>query len=372
MSASSKLFQPLQVGDITLQNRIVMAPLTRHRANDAHEPQDVALEYYTQRASVPGTLLITEATFIAAEAGGFPNVPGIWTPTQISQWKKIVDAVHAKGSFIYLQLWAIGRLADPEVLAREGGHPYVSSGSVNIGDQRPEWGDVRPDPRPLTIPEIKKYVQLYATAAKNAVEGAGFDGVEVHGAHGYLIDQFSQPSINNRTDEYGGSVENRIRFGLEVVEAVVAAVGQKKTGLRVSPWSPWQVTKRMDDPMPTFTEFVRRVHDAYPDFAYLHVVEPRINGEEFQKVSVESNEPLRQIWKPKPFIVAGGFSREEAMRAADERDVLVGFGRYFISNPDLPRRLQHDYPLRKYDRKTFYTPGPQAVEGYIDYPAVAA
>ncbi|TFY58993.1 hypothetical protein EVG20_g7955 [Dentipellis fragilis] len=369
MSSTSKLFQALQLGDVTLQNRIVLAPLTRFRANDAHEPQEIAAEYYAQRASVPGTLLITEATFIAAEAGGYRNIPGIWSETQISQWKKIVDAVHEKGSFIYLQLWAIGRLAEPDVLTDEGEYPYISSGSIAVGD-------TRPDPRPLTIDEIKHYVQLYATAAKNAVEGAGFDGVEVHGAHGYLIDQFTQPSINNRTDEYGGSIENRIRFGLEVVEAVVKAVGQKKTGLRVSPWSPWQVTKRMDDPMPTFTEFVRRVKDAYPDFAYLHVVEPRINGEQFQNVSNESNEPLREIWAPKPFIVAGGFTREEAIRAADERGVLVAFGRQFISNthkPDLPLRLRNDYPLTKYDRNTFYTRGPTAVKGYTDYlPYVAA
>ncbi|KAA1467027.1 NADH:flavin oxidoreductase/NADH oxidase [Dentipellis sp. KUC8613] len=365
MSSSSKLFQSLQVGDITLQNRIVLAPLTRYRANDAHEPQAIAAEYYSQRASTPGTLLVTEATFIAAEAGGYRNVPGIWSETQVSQWKKIVDGVHAKGSFIFLQLWALGRLAEPDVLTDEGNYPYVSSGNVPVDDTLPA-------PQSLTIPEIKKYVQLYATAAKNAIEGAGFDGVEVHGAHGYLIDQFTQPSVNNRTDEYGGSIENRVRFGLEVVEAVVKAVGQKKTALRISPWSPWQIGKRMDDPIPTFSEFVRRVKDAYPDFAYLHVVEPRINGEEFQNVSTQTNEPLRQIWAPKPFIVAGGFSREEAIHAADERNVLVAFGRYFISNPDLPRRLLNDYPLTKYDRSTFYTPGPQAAKGYIDYPTVAA
>ncbi|KAA1467031.1 NADH:flavin oxidoreductase/NADH oxidase [Dentipellis sp. KUC8613] len=359
--STSKLFQPLQVGDVTLQNRVVLAPLTRFRANDAHEPQDVAVEYYTQRASVPGTLLVTEGTFITPQAGGYTNVPGIWTETQISQWKKIVDAVHAKGSFIYMQLWAIGRASFPAVLTAEGNYPYVSSGDVPIDAERGA-------PRPLTIPEIKEYVQWYATAAKNAVEGAGFDGVEVHGAHGYLIDQFTQPSINNRTDEYGGSIENRVRFGLEVVEAVVKAVGQKKTGLRISPWSPWQVTKRMDDPIPTFSEFVSRVKAAYPDFAYLHVVEPRINGEQFQTVTYESNEPLRKLWAPKPFIVAGGFTRDEAVKVADEKDVLVAFGRQFISNPDLPLRLQKNYPLTKYDRSTFYTHGPQAVEGYIDYP----
>ncbi|KAA1467033.1 NADH:flavin oxidoreductase/NADH oxidase [Dentipellis sp. KUC8613] len=360
MVSSSKLFQPFQLGDITLQNRIVLAPMTRYRSNDAHEPQSVAEEYYSQRASVPGTLLITEATFIAPQASGYTNVPGIWSETQIAQWKKVVDAVHAKGSFIFLQLWALGRAAIPDVLAREGDYPYVSSGSVPIDDQRPA-------PRPLTLEEIKQYPQLYAKAAKNAVERAGFDGVEVHGAHGYLIDQFIQPSINDRTDEYGGSIENRIRFGLEVVEAVVAAVGQKKTGLRISPWSPWQVTKVMDDPLPTFAALVRRVREAYPEFAYLHVVEPRINGGEFQSTSNKSNELLREIWTPKPFIVAGGFTREEAIHAADEKGVLVAFGRQFISNPDLPLRLLNNYPLTRYNRETLYTHGPQAVEGYIDY-----
>ncbi|KAA1474452.1 FMN-linked oxidoreductase [Dentipellis sp. KUC8613] len=361
MSTVSKLFQPLSVGTSNLQHRIVMAPLTRFRANAQHEPQDVAVEYYTQRASVPGTMIITEATFIANEAAGYPNIPGIWSPTQIAQWKKITDAVHSKGSFIYLQIWAIGRAAYPDVLAKEGGFPHVSSGNVPIDDERGA-------PRPLTVPEIKKYVQLYAIAARNAVEGAGFDGVEVHGAHGYLIDQFLETSINNRTDEYGGSVENRIRFGMEVVDAVVAAVGQKKTGLRISPWSRWKVGDRMADPLPTFTEFVRRVSNAYPEFAYLHVVEPRISGEGFQSVTYESNEPLRQIWAPKPYIAVGGFSREEAMKAADEKDILVAFGRQFISNPDLPLRLKNEYPLNAYDRETFYTPGPEATKGYIDYP----
>ncbi|TFY83928.1 hypothetical protein EWM64_g111 [Hericium alpestre] len=336
--STSKLFQPIKVGDLELQHRVVMAPLTRFRANAAHEHCEAAIEYYAQRASIPGSLIVSEATFIAPEAGGYPCVPGIWTDAQVARWKNIVDAVHSKGSYIVLQLWALGRMASAELLEVEGPYPVISSGNVQVDAQHAH-------PRALTVAEIQDYLRKYAQAAKNAVEGAGFDGVEIHGAHGYLIDQFFQSGINNRTDEYGGSIDNRIR-----------ADGYFAVG------------KRMEDPMATFGEFVRRLRTNHPDFAYLHVVEPRINGEDFQAVVTETNEPLRQIWAPKPFIAAGGFTREEAIKAADEKDILVAFGRHYISNPDLPLRLKAGHPLMKYNRATFYTNGPDAIEGYTDYP----
>ncbi|KZV68716.1 NADH:flavin oxidoreductase/NADH oxidase [Peniophora sp. CONT] len=360
--ATPKLFQPIKVGTNELKHRVVLAPLTRFRANDAHEHTDLAVEYYAQRASTEGTLLITEATFIAAKAGGYPNVPGIWSEAQIAAWKKITDAVHAKGSFIYLQLWAHGRAAYPEVLKKEGNYDLVSAGDIPMQ----EGAAV---PRPLKVEEIKEYVQLYAQAAKNAVHGAGFDGVEVHSANGYLLDQFLQTNSNNRTDEYGGSIENRIRFTSEVVQAVQAAVGPERTGVRISPWSPFQ-RMRMPDPIPTFSALIKHLASAHPQLAYLHVVEPRVAADhDSEGDDKESNDFVRALWSPKTLIVAGNFKRDAALEAAEKDDsTLVGVGRYFISNPDLPKRWMVNAELTPYDRKLFYTPGPK---GYTDWAFLA-
>jgi NADPH2 dehydrogenase len=255
--STSRLFEPIRVGNLALQNRVVLAPLTRIRASNKHVPLPNVKLYYAQRASSPGTLLITEATFIAQRAGGLPNPPGIWSDEQIKAWKEVrlssaagdtgeyltqislcwlqvTDAVHEAGSFIYCQLWALGRTANEKCLRSENpDFPYVSASDVKLDNHEES-------PRPLTTEEIKEYVDLHVTAAKNAVEKAGFDGVEIHGANGYLIDQFLQDVTNKRTDEYGGNVENRSRFGLEVVEAVVKAIGAEKTGIRLSPWSTFQ------------------------------------------------------------------------------------------------------------------------------------
>ncbi|EPQ51259.1 FMN-linked oxidoreductase [Gloeophyllum trabeum ATCC 11539] len=356
-----KLFQPVQVGNLTLKHHIVLAPLTRFRADDTHVHGKLAVEYYAQRASMPGTLLITEGTFIAAKAGGMPNVPGIWNDEQIAAWKEVVHAVHARGCYIYLQLWALGRRAKPQVLAKEGIHDsYVSSSSI------PEPGATA-SPRSLTISEIKEYVQLYATAAFNAVHKAGFDGVEIHGAGGYLPDQFLQDVCNQREDEYGGSLENRCRFSLEVVKAVADAVGEAKTGFRISPWGRFG-GMREKDPKATFSYFLRRLRDLHPSLAYLHMIEPRTDGPMTVKDMPEgdSNDFVREIWAPRPIVSAGGYTKESALEAAEKYGYLVAFGRYFIANPDLPQRILQDIPWTRYDRKTFYIP--KTPRGYIDYP----
>ncbi|KAI0057199.1 FMN-linked oxidoreductase [Artomyces pyxidatus] len=353
------LFHPIKLGDLKLQHRVVLAPLTRFRANDAHEHTDLGIEYYAQRASVPGTLLITEATFIAQRATGYPNAPGVWSDKQIAAWKKITDAVHAKGSFIVLQLWALGRAAYPAVLQAEGGFPLVSASDIPM-----EAG--APAPRALTIPEIKEYVGLYATAAENAVHKAGFDAVEIHCANGYLPDQFLQDTANKRNDEYGGSIENRMRFAEEIIAAVVDKVGAKRTGIRFSPWSRYQ-GMRMEDPIPTFSALVTKIRDTYPEFAYIHVVEGRITGnEDDEKYNhhTDSNQFLREIWGKRPYIAAGGFHADTAAATVEKDGGLIAFGRYFLANPDLPTRLKTEKPLTKYNRATFYTPGPI---GYIDY-----
>ncbi|RDB18244.1 putative inactive dehydrogenase EasA [Hypsizygus marmoreus] len=367
-----KLFQPIQVGNITLSHRLVLAPLTRYKATKtAHVPVvSLVKEYYSQRSSTPGTLLVTEATFIAAKAGGYANVPGIWSPEQITAWKEVTDQVHANGSFIFLQLWALGRAAYPDVLASEDlSLSFVAPSSIPLSSHPTAV------PRELTTTEIHEYVQLYAQAAKNAVLEAGFDGVEVHGANGYLVDQFLQDVSNRRSDEYGGSVEARSRFGLEVIDAIVDAVGPERTAIRLSPWSLFQ-DMGMQDPVPQFTHFVSTLKAKHPTLAYIHVVEPRINGNADRTTigAHESNDFIRTIWSPLPFITAGGYTRDTAIEAVEKNGGLVAFGRWFLSNPDLPLRLKKNIPLSPYDRKTFYVPvdkeNPEV--GYIDYPFAEA
>ncbi|VDB88411.1 unnamed protein product [Peniophora sp. CBMAI 1063] len=358
---SSKLFELYHLGSLKLQQRIALAPLTRYRANDQHVHTDLAVEYYTQRASMPGTLMITEATFISPRAGGYANAPGIWSDSQIAAWKKITDAVHAKGSFIILQLWALGRAATPDVIKAEG-QDYVGASAIPLTDDMPV-------PRPLTVEEIKEYVKEFATAADNAVNKAGFDGVEIHAAHGYLLDQFMQSVSNDRTDEYGGSIENRLRFTKEVVEAVTGAVGQERTAIRFSPWSKY-LSMRMTDPVPTFSAMITHLRDTYPKLFYLHIVEPRMKGdsaahEDDWAQEQESNAFAYEIWGDRPMVVAGGHTRETALKATEKDNVIVAFGRLFLANPDLPARLKDDLKLNAYNRDTFYTPGPV---GYVDYP----
>ncbi|KAI5823787.1 NADH:flavin oxidoreductase/NADH oxidase [Schizophyllum commune Tattone D] len=368
MSSSTlpKLFQPIKVGDLTLAHRVVLAPLTRFRGTKfEHVPLPNVKEYYRQRGSTPGTLLITEATFISPQAGGYTNVPGIWSDEQISKWKEVTDTVHAEGSFIYLQLWALGRAAvAAELKAEDPSFDYVAPSAIKLTGHDET-------PRALTIPEIKQYVQWYATAAKNAVERAGFDGVEIHGANGYLIDQFLQDVSNHRTDEYGGSIENRSRFGLEVVDAVVKAVGASKTGIRLSPWGKFQ-DMRMADPLPQFSYFATELKTRHPDLAYLHLVEPRAQGfailRDEDLEARESNDFLRKIWAPKPLITAGAYTRELAIKTAEEKGDIIAVGRYFISNPDLPLRWRHNLPLTEYNRDTFYLKGDASPTGYTDYP----
>ncbi|KAL2112382.1 hypothetical protein VUR80DRAFT_7737 [Thermomyces stellatus] len=352
----SRLFQPITIGNLQLNHRLGMCPLTRYRASDDHVPLPASVDYYGQRASVPGTLLITEGTFISPQHGGYANVPGIYNADQIKAWRSITDAVHAKGSFIFCQLWALGRTADTEVAAREG-IAFKSSSNIAV-DAR------RPDPAPLTIEEIKETVQQYAQAARNAIE-AGFDGVELHGANGYLIDQFLQDVCNKRTDSYGGSVENRSRFAVEVTQAVCDAVGPERTGIRFSPWSVFNAMG-MDDPIPQFTDVIRKLNPL--KLAYVHLVESRIAGSE----DVEAVNSLAFAIRARegPVLIAGGYKPETARKLLDEdypdRDVLVMFGRYFISTPDLPFRVQTGLELTKYNRATFYTP--KSVVGYTDYP----
>ncbi|KAI1334618.1 NADH:flavin oxidoreductase/NADH oxidase [Xylariaceae sp. FL0016] len=356
----SKLFEPMTLGSVKLGNRVAMAPLTRYRCDDDLIPLPMAIEYYEQRAAVPGTLLISEATLISKSAVSRRNVPGIFTEAQIARWRDIVDAVHAKGCFIYCQLWHLGRAGWPDV-HQDLGTKLLSASAVPIDETRAV-------PEEMSEGEIWETIGDWATAAQNAI-AAGFDGVEIHGANGYLVDQFLQDNCNKRTDAWGGSIEKRARFGLEVAKAVVEAIGSDRTAIRLSPFSDYQAML-MEDPYPQFEYMVRQLKPL--KLAYLHLIEARISGNDDADCGKGHNVGfLIRLWNNQsPVILAGGFQPDTARKAVDEtwKDFQVGiaFGRYFISNADLVFKLKESIDFVKYDRSHFYTP--KLAQGYIDYP----
>ncbi|KAG1874879.1 NADH:flavin oxidoreductase/NADH oxidase, partial [Suillus subluteus] len=364
---TAALFTPIRVGRMNLSHRIVLAPLTRVRAYPTHVPGPRAATYYAQRGSIPGTLLVSEATFISQAAGGIDFVPGIYTQEHVEGWREVTDAVHEKGSFIFCQLWALGRAAGPDVLFKENNSPFVSASPIPLSTNPTAV------PHALTEPEIKAYIENYVTAARNAI-AAGFDGVEIHSANGYLIDQFLQEVSNIREDAWGGSIEKRARFAIEVVNALVKEVGAERVGIRLSPWSPFQ-DMGLPDPKPQFSYLVSQLWKY--DLAYLHVTEPRIGGNiDVDAPPQSSNDFLREMWckegKNGVFISAGGYTRQTAIETAQEHGGMIAFGRLYIPNPDLPARLIYDLPLAKYDRATFYLAGDHTGKGYTDFPAVDA
>ncbi|KAL2782985.1 hypothetical protein BJX66DRAFT_350036 [Aspergillus keveii] len=361
---STKLFTPLKVGNMQLAHRVALPPMTRYRIAVGHIPLDIVTEYYAQRASVPGTLLITEGTLVSPRGGIYQNVPGLWSREQVAQWRKVTNAVHAKGSYIYAQLWAIGRVADPAATREENGADAEIMSSSAVG--------LSPDsvPREMTEEDIQGIIEDFATAAKNAVE-AGFDGVEIHGANGYLVDQFIQNAVNKRTDRWGGSVENRARFPLEIIRAVANTIGAERTAIRYSPWSTFQGmgVDRDDDLVEQFGYLAQKMAEL--KLAFVHLVEARIAGN--TEVDVEGHRNLdfflKAYGQAGPVIVAGGYTGETARHAADEHykdyNVLVAIGRPWTANPDLPFRVKKAISLRKYEREHFYTVGNP--RGYIDY-----
>ncbi|MCJ1318716.1 hypothetical protein MMC15_004046 [Xylographa vitiligo] len=357
LMTESRLFKPLKIGNMEVKHRIGMAPLTRFRAADDRVPVPLMKEYYSQRASVPGTLIITEGTFVSKSAcGGFLNTPGIWSKAQVAAWRTITDEVHSKGCFMFCQLFAMGRAADIEVAQKEG-VSIVGPSAIPIDEGAPT-------PRPMTIEEIKQTVQDFATASKNAMS-AGFDGVECHGANGYLGDQFLQDMSNKRDDEYGGSVENRSRFCDDMLNAVVDTIGAERVGFRLSPWSLFQGMK-MENPILQFTDIIQKASQL--NLAYLHLVESRISGSEDSDDSGRLDFAYK-LWNG-PLLVAGGYQPADAQKVADEeypdKDIVIIFGRHFIANPDLVYRIKEGLELSPYERQTFYTN--KSAMGYVDYP----
>ncbi len=348
----SKLFEPLKIGSLTLSNRILMAPLTRCRGTgtDGRTPNDLIAEYYTQRANAG--LIFTEATSVDPMGVGYPNTPGIWSQEQTQGWKKVTENVHKAGGKILLQLWHVGRVSDPIYL--NGKLPIAPSAlapSGHISLVRPKRAFVTP--RALELNEIPGIIEAYRTGAENA-KAAGFDGVEIHGANGYLLDQFLQDSSNKRTDAYGGSIENRARLMLEVADAVISVWGAQRVGMHLAPRGD---AHGMGDsnPLATFGYIAEELGKRKLAFlcARESLGENRIGPE------------LKKLFGG-VYIANEGFTQETAEQVleAGEADA-VAFGRSFIANPDLPERFAKKTPLNPPDPETFYASGPH---GYTDYP----
>ena len=361
------LFEPIELGPMRLKHRVVMPALTRSRSLQPDSiPGDLMAEYYAQRAS-DGGFLITEATNISLTSRGWMGAPGLYSAPQVQGWKKIVNAIHAKGAHVFAQLWHTGRSS--HISMTGGAMPISASVDPSYWQNSSQLvstpaGWVQPSPhRALTAAEIPGIIEDYRAAAGRA-QDAGFEGVELHAANGYLIDQFLQDGSNRRTDEYGGSIENRSRLLLEVVDAMRSVWGDNRVAVRIAPGGTWN---GMSDSNPDalFSYVAGQLNSFH--LAYLHIVEPRVKG----SVVPQGGQPpiaaeqLRRIFTGK-IIAAGGFEPEtaEAILESGNADA-VAFGRYFIANPDLPRRIREGLPLNEYDRSTFYT---FDARGYTDYP----
>mgnify|MGYP002778056418 CR=1 FL=1 len=359
-SAPSPLFTPVRVGALQLPNRVVMAPMTRSRADAAGRVQPVTAEYYAQRAS--GGLLVTEATQVLPNGPGGPNTPGIHTDAQVEAWRAVTDAVHARGGRIVLQLWHAGRAAHPSFLPAGERHVAPSAVAINGKVFTPEGEQPHVTPHALTEPEIHDVIAAFGRGAANA-RRAGFDAVEVHGANGYLVDQFLRDGTNRRDDAWGGPVERRARFLLEVTRAVVDAAGADRTGVRLSPLNGYN-DMADSSPEATFTYAAEQL-DRF-GLMYLHLVEPHGDGHPMgdpagRRVAAS----LRRVFRG-PLILNGGFDRAaaDAVIGAGQAD-LVAFGVPYLANPDLPERLRDGAPLNAPDVSTFYGGG---ARGYTDYP----
>ncbi len=364
------LFDPVQAGDLLLPNRIAMAPLTRNRAPNA-VPTPLMAEYYAQRASAG--LLITEATAISAQGQGYADVPGLYATDQLDGWKRVTEAVHEQQGRIVVQLWHVGRVSHID-LQPDGQQPVAPSAITaktktylikdGVGSFVPTS-----EPRALDSGEIPGIVHDYRHAARHAVSTAGFDGIEVHGANGYLLDQFLKTGANKRSDDYGGSIENRARLLLEVMRAVVGEVGGGRTGLRISPVTPANDIHD-DNPQPLFEYVVRQL--APLGLAYLHIIEGATGGPREIPDRPFDYTALRKAYRAAggtgAWMVNNNYDKVLAEEAIRNGADLVAFGKLFIANPDLVERLRSNAPLNAPDKSTFYGGGAQ---GYTDYPALA-
>jgi N-ethylmaleimide reductase len=364
----TSLFDPLQLGPFTLSHRIVMAPLTRMRATrPGNIPNELNARYYGQRASAGG-LIIAEASQVLPSGQGSPATPGIHSAAQVEGWKGVVRAVHDKGGKIFLQLWHVGRISHRS--HQPGGELPVSASAVKPAGKVLN-ADFQPvpfeAPRALRTDEIPGIIEGYAQAARNARD-AGFDGVEIHGANGYLLEQFLQSRTNQRSDQYGGSIANRARLLLEVTEAVSKAWHPERVGVRLSPYGVANDSGE-DDPMPLYSHVVKALDTM--GLAYLHLIEPRASGAGAREVDHQGVPSAAELFRPmwSGVLLAAGNFRADSAAAAVERGIAdaIAFGRFFISNPDLPERIRKGVEFTPYNRATFYGGG---AEGYVDYPTM--
>lgn len=359
--SSPTLFDPIRLGAIHAPNRILMAPLTRGRGTQQHVPTPMMINYYSQRASAG--LIITEATGISQEGLGWPFAPGIWTDEMVEAWKPVTDAVHARGGRIMMQLWHMGRIVHPDFL---NGAPPVSASATTAPDMAHTYEGKKPyaKARPLDVAEIPRLLEDYAHATRNAIR-AGFDGVQIHAANGYLIDQFLRNNSNLRTDEYGGSPENRVRLLREVTQVVAGEAGADRTAVRLSPNGNSQGV--IDSDPASVYAIAAQALDAL-GIAFLELREPGPDGT-FGSTDQPRQSPLiRQHFKG-PLVLNSDYGKARAQADLDSGVAdAIAFGRPFISNPDLPERLSLDAPLAVAPMATWYSQGP---EGYIDYPALA-
>ena len=360
--ALQDLFQPLQLGDITLANRMVMAPLTRNRAEPGNVPGPMTVEYYAQRAGLG--LIIAEATQVSAQAQGYVATPGLHTPEQVAGWRVVTDAVHARGGKIFVQLWHTGRMSHTAFQPGEQAPVAPSAIAAKAKTYIPGAGYVDTStPRALDTSEIAGIVDDFRTAARAAIQ-AGFDGVEIHGAHGYLIDAFLRDGSNHRTDAYGSSIENRARFLVEVMTAVIGEIGANKVGIRISPVSPVNDSNE-SQPQPLFEHVVRELEKLHP--VYVHVVEGATGGP--RDIAPFDYDAIRRLYSG-VWMVNNGYTKDMAQQAvASGHADLVSFGRLVISNPDLARRFRDNAPLNElFTDAPLY--GGQGPHGYTDYPAL--
>lgn len=357
---------PLHLGALTLKNRLIMAPLTRMRAAmPGNIPHALNATYYGQRATAG--LIVAEATQISPQGQGYPATPGIYSPAQVAGWRLVTNEVHQKGGLMFLQLWHVGRISHSSY---HGGKPVAPSEIAPSGKTfTADWQQVPYEtPHALTVEEIKATIADYRAAAQNAKE-AGFDGVEIHAANGYLIDQFLQDGTNKRTDNYGGSVENRSRLLFEVLSAVATVWPKERIGVRLSPYGTFN-DMHDSDPMALFGHVISRLSDE--GIGYLHLIEPRSTGAGGGDALMADAPETAKLFRSKfkgILISAGGHTPESAEEYLQQGLCdAVAFGRYFISTPDLPERIRQGVPLNAYDRSTFYGGGEK---GYTDYPTLA-
>jgi len=357
----SLLLSKTTLGPLSLQNRLVMCPLTRSRAT-GNVPNDLMVQYYAQRASAG--LIISEGTAPSPIALGYPRIPGIFSAEQVAGWKKITDAVHAGGAKMFIQFMHTGRIGHP--LNLPAGAKVVAPSAVAAkGEMFTDAEGLKPHPIPhaMTAADIKSTIAEFVQAAKNAM-AAGFDGVELHGANGYLLEQFIRPNSNTRTDNYGGSIENRARFALEVIDATIAAIGKDKVGIRLSPFGVFNDMPLYPEMEADYTYLAQKLNAA--GLLYIHLVDHSSMGA--PKVPDSMKATFRSVFKG-ALILSGGYdaARAESDLAAGKCD-LVAVGKPFLANPDLVARWKTHAAVNAPDMATFYTPGPK---GYTDYPALA-